>query len=122
MVTVGCHNPSLLSRPTRPVPLPHDPGHFLLSDYPSLTLKLFGNPSIPIGTELQAYITNSIYQRLITGRGLRFTVEASSRQLDQFTPPLNPLDKSAIFGNELCLSWVCLRLFITAFLGIRFQA
>ena len=52
MVTVRGGDPSLLSRPTRPVSFPHDPGYLLVVDGPSLTLELFGNPSVPIPWEL----------------------------------------------------------------------
>jgi hypothetical protein len=65
MVAVGCGNPSFLSGSARPALIAHDPGHLLVVYDPSFTVELFGNPSVSIAGELQAYVTNTSLQGLV---------------------------------------------------------
>ena len=101
--------------------LPHDPGYLLMVDDPSLTMELFGNPSVPIPREFQAEISNAINKGLLRGFMFWRIIISSSWELHQLAPPLNAFDKGAILGNEASLFSACLRLFRKAFLGTRFQ-
>src|SRR5208337_1096919 len=114
MAAVCRGNPLLLPGTIEPTFLTHDPVDFLMVDMPSLSMKLPGDSPVSVSGKLQADIINTGLQTLIGRFILPLMIKASSGQIHEFAPPLNALDKGAIFGNELSLFSVRLRLFLTA--------
>jgi hypothetical protein len=121
MVAVRCSNPFLLPGMTLQPLFLHDPGYLLMVDNPSFPLQLPGDPAVSIAGKLQTDVTNARFQNSIRRFRLLLVIKTSAGQVHEFAPPLNALDKGAIFGNELSFFSVRFRLFLMAFFKNSFS-
>jgi hypothetical protein len=113
MSAVRCVHPSLPG-PTLQSLLPHDTGHLLMVNFTAFAVKLQCDSPVSISGKLQADISDTGFQYFVGRFFLLLMVKASPGQIHEFAPPLNAFDKGAIFGNELSLFSVRVRLFLTA--------